>query len=54
MLFFSGEVTKEKVDRFVEVQGGDSPSKVLEIETKSKKKLYIVIGMPEMGIDWEG
>ena len=39
---FSGEVTKEKVDRFVEVQGGESPSKVLEVETKSKKKLYIV------------
>lgn len=45
---FSGEVDKEKVDRFLEASNTEKPSKVLEIKTQqSEKTLYIVTMVSE-------
>lgn len=39
---FAGEVTSEKVEAFLDAAGTDKAKKIQEIETKSKRKIYIV------------
>ena len=39
---FAGEVTREKVDLFVQAVGVEAPNNVVEIKTQQKNMLYIV------------
>ena len=41
-VIFTGDVTKDKVDTFLQTAKVESPTKVLEISTAQNKKLYIV------------
>ena len=39
---FAGEVTREKMDHFIQATGAEAPNKVAEIKTQLKNMLYIV------------